>query len=115
MSLSEWYIRRPIATSLLMVGLLVLGSTAYTLLPVAAQAGGSGDGWAWGYNGFGQLGNGSTTNSSTPAAVSLPSAVFAAVAAGFDHSLAADTTGHAWAWGDNHYGQLGDGSTLADP
>ena len=36
MSLSEWYIRRPIATSLLMVGLLVLGSTAYTLLPVAA-------------------------------------------------------------------------------
>ena len=36
MSLSEWYIRRPIATSLLMVGLLVLGSTAYTLLPVAS-------------------------------------------------------------------------------
>ena len=36
MSLSERYIRRPIATSLLMVGLLVLGSTAYTLLPVAA-------------------------------------------------------------------------------
>ena len=36
MSISEWYIRRPIATSLLMVGLLVLGSTAYTLLPVAA-------------------------------------------------------------------------------
>ncbi len=35
MSLSEWCIRRPIATSLLMVGLLVLGSTAYTLLPVA--------------------------------------------------------------------------------
>ncbi|MGZ5903578.1 MAG: efflux RND transporter permease subunit, partial [Reyranella sp.] len=36
MSLSEWYIRRPIATSLLMAGLLVLGSTAYTLLPVAS-------------------------------------------------------------------------------
>ena len=36
MSISEWYIRRPIATSLLMLGLLVLGSTAYTLLPVAA-------------------------------------------------------------------------------
>ena len=36
MSISEWCIRRPIATSLLMVGLLMLGSTAYTLLPVAA-------------------------------------------------------------------------------
>ena len=36
MSISEWCIRRPIATSLLMAGLLMLGSTAYTLLPVAA-------------------------------------------------------------------------------
>ena len=36
MSMSGWYIRRPIATSLLMAGLLALGSTAYTLLPVAA-------------------------------------------------------------------------------
>jgi hydrophobe/amphiphile efflux-1 (HAE1) family protein len=36
MKISEWCIRRPIATSLLMLGLLVLGSTAYTLLPVAS-------------------------------------------------------------------------------
>jgi hydrophobe/amphiphile efflux-1 (HAE1) family protein len=36
MSISEPFIRRPIATSLLMLGILVFGIVAYTLLPVAA-------------------------------------------------------------------------------
>jgi len=36
MNISETYIRRPIATSLLMLGLLVFGAGAYGLLPVAA-------------------------------------------------------------------------------
>src|SRR6201982_1805349 len=36
MSISEPFIRRPIATSLLMLGVLVFGIAAYGLLPVAA-------------------------------------------------------------------------------
>ena len=36
MSISEPFIRRPIATSLLMLGILVFGIAAYNLLPVAA-------------------------------------------------------------------------------
>jgi hydrophobe/amphiphile efflux-1 (HAE1) family protein len=36
MSISEPFIRRPIATSLLMLGVLVFGISAYTLLPIAA-------------------------------------------------------------------------------
>ena len=36
MNISETYIRRPIATSLLMLGLLVFGAATYSLLPVAA-------------------------------------------------------------------------------
>src|ERR1700755_2478297 len=36
MSISEPFIRRPIATSLLMLGILIFGLVAYTLLPVAA-------------------------------------------------------------------------------
>src|SRR5579871_1945525 len=36
MNISEPFIRRPIATSLLMLGLLVFGAGAYVLLPVAA-------------------------------------------------------------------------------
>ena len=34
-----------------------------------------------------------------------------AVAAGYYHSLAVKTDGTVWAWGDNDYGQLGDGTT----
>src|ERR1700730_1811177 len=36
MNVSETYIRRPIATSLMMLGLLVFGAATYNLLPVAA-------------------------------------------------------------------------------
>src|SRR6202012_5402012 len=36
MNISETYIRRPIATSLMMLGLLVFGAATYNLLPVSA-------------------------------------------------------------------------------
>ena len=36
MNISEFFIRRPIATALLMVGILVFGIVGYQLLPVAA-------------------------------------------------------------------------------
>jgi hydrophobe/amphiphile efflux-1 (HAE1) family protein len=36
MNISETYIRRPIATSLMMLGLLVFGAATYSLLPVSA-------------------------------------------------------------------------------
>jgi hypothetical protein len=66
--------------------------------------------WAWGANGDGQLGNGSTTNSSTPVQVSgLPGAV-SAIAAGYNHGLAI-VSGNVWAWGNNGDGQLGNGTT----
>ncbi|GIM86681.1 hypothetical protein Sar04_34170 [Salinispora arenicola] len=67
---------------------------------------------AWGGNSSGQLGNGSTTSSSTPVAVSLPAGTtVTAIAAGAGHSLAVTSTGAALAWGDNSVGQLGNGST----
>src|ERR1035437_2665102 len=71
----------------------------------------SGHAWAWGGGWYGELGNGSTTNSSTPVAVSMPAGVtFSAVSAGGGNSLALDSSGHAWAWGYNGSGQLGNGS-----
>ena len=36
MNLSEPFIRRPVATALLMVGLILVGAVAYRQLPVAA-------------------------------------------------------------------------------
>jgi alpha-tubulin suppressor-like RCC1 family protein len=69
---------------------------------------------AWGLNSSGQLGNGTTTNSSTPVSVSLPSGTtVTAIAAGFSHSLALTSAGQVLAWGDNTYGQLGNGTTAS--
>ena len=63
---------------------------------------------AWGYNGFGQLGNGTTTNSSTPVSVSLPAGTtVTAISAGGNHSLAITSTGHALAWGSGFGGRAG--------
>ncbi|MCP4134920.1 MAG: hypothetical protein GY754_28355 [bacterium] len=64
---------------------------------------------AWGYNYYGQLGNGTTTNSSTPIPVSGLTDVIA-VQTGSYHSLALKSDGTVWAWGYN-YGQLGTGSS----
>ena len=67
---------------------------------------------AWGDNAYGQLGDGSTTHSDVPVSVKLPAgSKVTAIAAGCDHSLAVTSTGQVLAWGDNAYGQLGDGST----
>ncbi|WP_027660396.1 RCC1 domain-containing protein [Salinispora fenicalii] len=66
---------------------------------------------AWGGNTFGELGNGTTTRSSTPVAVRLPAGTtVTAIAAGTGHSLAITSTGALFAWGRNGVGQLGDGT-----
>ncbi|MBN8509527.1 MAG: PEP-CTERM sorting domain-containing protein [Burkholderiales bacterium] len=63
---------------------------------------------AWGHNG-GKLGNGSTTHSNVPVAVTGLSSGVTAVAGGESHSLAIQN-GAAKAWGRGHHGQLGNGS-----
>nr|WP_239133940.1 chromosome condensation regulator RCC1 [Rugosimonospora africana] len=66
---------------------------------------------AWGFNRSGQLGNGTNTSSNVPVAASLPAGATAtAVAAGNGHSLALTSTGIVLAWGDNEFGQLGNGT-----
>ncbi|MBI2372132.1 MAG: RCC1 repeat-containing protein, partial [Deltaproteobacteria bacterium] len=64
--------------------------------------------WAWGGNGEGELGDGTTTTRSIPVQVAGLSGM-AAVAAGWQHSLALRLDGTVWAWGDNSHGQLGIG------
>ena len=65
--------------------------------------------WATGYNNYGQLGDGSTTNSHF--FVLVISDEVKAVAAGAFHSMLLKDDGSIWATGSNKDGQFGDGTT----
>lgn len=64
--------------------------------------------WACGFNGYGQLGDGTTTDRPTP--IQIMGGV-QSIAAGFGHSLILKTDGTLWACGYNGDGELGDGTT----
>jgi alpha-tubulin suppressor-like RCC1 family protein len=70
--------------------------------------------YCWGDNYFGQLGNGQGAETGYPEPV--PVAVsggltFVAVSAGGGHTCGVTTTGAAYCWGKNYFGQLGNGET----
>ena len=66
--------------------------------------------WCWGFNREGQLGDGTTTPSTLPKAVS-GELTFATVTAGSWHTCGV-AGGQVYCWGHNYVGQLGDGSTI---
>ena len=59
---------------------------------------------------YGQLGDGTTTDRSTPVQVSGLTNI-AAIAGGGNDTIALKNDGTVWAWGWNYFGQLGDGTT----
>jgi alpha-tubulin suppressor-like RCC1 family protein len=75
----------------------------------------SGGALCWGYNFRGQLGDGTSSNSNVPVAVQGLAANVAQISTGGNHSCALTTDGAALCWGDNTYGQLGDGTTTGSP
>ncbi len=70
----------------------------------------SGAAYCWGYNGNGQLGDGTTTQRLVPDAVA-GGLTFAGVGAGGVHTCGVTTSGAAYCWGSNGNGELGDGTT----
>ncbi len=90
-------------TSILVSFLLI------SLAPVLASAPGSP--WAWGWNNYGQIGDGTTIQSVSPVQVQAIGSGVTAVAAGGYHNLALKSDGSLWAWGLNSNGQLGSGTT----
>ncbi|MFL5352545.1 PKD domain-containing protein [Archangium sp.] len=68
--------------------------------------------WAWGYNGYGQLGDGTTGYRGTPSQVPGLSNIIS-IAAGSNQTLALKQDGTVWSWGSNVNGQLGDGTSTS--
>ena len=83
--------------------------------------GSDGNAYAWGYNYYGQLGDGTTDDyQTTPVRVKTPDRktypdlptdfTYVQVSGEWEHSLALGSDGNAYAWGNNQYGRLGDGT-----
>jgi len=72
--------------------------------------------WTWGFNGSGQLGNGTNIDQSAPLVLLQPSPAvnnaWVNLAAGRLQSLALKNDGTLWLWGENSSGQLGSGTAV---
>ena len=68
--------------------------------------------WACGGNSFGQLGDGTIIDKGAPIQIVGSSFGAIAIATGTQHSLILKNDGTVWAFGDNQFGQLGDGTTI---
>ena len=69
--------------------------------------------WTWGYNDYGQLGQGTDgagTNLSSPVKVGTLT-TWSQVSFGWSHVAAVKTDGTLWTWGHNSLGQLGHNNT----
>jgi len=72
--------------------------------------------WTWGWNSFGQQGDGTTNNTSVPHQVLGPGGVgfltnLSAILGGETHNAALKADGTVWEWGRSLFGELGDGSS----
>jgi alpha-tubulin suppressor-like RCC1 family protein len=68
-------------------------------------------GYCWGYNRDGQLGDGTTTSPRLAPVPIQGGLHFRTVVAGTFHTCGVTDSGKAYCWGDNIFGQLGDGTT----
>jgi len=95
----------PVTVSGISTATAVAGGGLFTCALLA-----NGTVWCWGYNGNGELGNGTTTESNIPVQVAgINTAV--AIATGYAHACAVLASGAVKCWGWNAFGGLGNGTT----
>ena len=75
---------------------------------------GGGSVTCWGFNGAGMLGDQTVLDEASPVAVSGLTNTVSAVAAGHGHACALYVGGGMACWGDNYYGEIGDGTNTND-
>jgi alpha-tubulin suppressor-like RCC1 family protein len=68
--------------------------------------------WCWGRNNYGQLGDGTTIDRSSPVQITTGGA-WVSVVCGPATIMAIKSDGTLWGWGANGYGQLGDNTTIS--
>ncbi|MCT6811382.1 MAG: InlB B-repeat-containing protein, partial [Bifidobacterium sp.] len=95
------------------------GDPMQSQIGYSLAVGSDGNAYAWGNNLNGQLGDGTTSQRTTPVMVKKPDRktytdvpadfTYVQVSAGGQHSLALGSDGFVYAWGWNYYGQLGNG------
>jgi len=68
--------------------------------------------YAWGFGGYGRLGDGTAISKSSPVTVVGSITNWSAIAAGGFHNLGLTDAGVIYAWGTGGNGQLGDGTTI---
>ncbi len=74
------------------------------------------DGYCWGKDSFGQLGDGgANADQNAPVLVSGSTGMLVQISAGRDHTCAVTTLGNGYCWGRGLEGQLGDGLTTGSP
>ena len=68
--------------------------------------------WTWGQNNYGQLGDNTIVNESSPVQTIAGGTNWKQIAGGGYHTAAIKTDGTLWTWGHDTYGQLGDNTVV---
>jgi alpha-tubulin suppressor-like RCC1 family protein len=67
----------------------------------------------WGRNNYGQLGDITLLDKSSPVQTAASGTNWKQVACGYLYTAAIKTDGTLWSWGRNNYGQIGDGTSIS--
>lgn len=103
---NQWFLNGTLIPGATDSAYSVTSSGTYSLESVS---GGNGEVWSFGYNAYGNLGNGNNIDSPEPTMANSVE-LFDELSSGDYFVLGVSLTGDVYSWGDNEFGQLGDGS-----